>query len=90
MNLQYRYSSIASGIVSGMSEKVRENRLRKAAGRQGLLLVKSRVRDPRGTYFGMFALVDTLNDRGRFRGDYTLSLDAVETQLTSAGATRRV
>jgi len=38
--------------------KVRENRLRLAAQRQGLALVKSRRRDPRAIGHGCYCLVD--------------------------------
>jgi hypothetical protein len=38
--------------------KVKENRLRRAAERQGLRLVKSRRRDPRALDFGKYMLVD--------------------------------
>jgi hypothetical protein len=62
-------SCIASGMLSGIasntkedtmseeSEKVRENRLRRMADRQGLKLVKSRRRDPRALDYGTYALV---------------------------------
>lgn len=38
--------------------KVKENRLRRAADRQGLRLSKSRTRDPNGMDFGLYALID--------------------------------
>lgn len=38
--------------------KVRENRLRRAADRQGLRLVKSRSRAPNAVDFGLYALLD--------------------------------
>jgi len=38
--------------------KVRENRVRRAAKRQGLELVKSRRRDPRALDYGGYMLVD--------------------------------
>ena len=46
--------------MSDMSEtaKVRENRLRRAAHRQDLLLAKSRRRDARAYGFGMYRLLD--------------------------------
>jgi hypothetical protein len=40
------------------TDKVRENRLRRMAGRQGLRLMKSRRRDPRALDFGGYWLVD--------------------------------
>lgn len=47
--------------VAGMTNperKVLENRLRRAADRQGLALEKSRLRDTRAIGFGTFRLVD--------------------------------
>jgi hypothetical protein len=40
------------------AEKVRENRLRRAAERQGLLLKKSRRRDPRAYDYGVYWIVN--------------------------------
>jgi len=40
------------------SEKVRENRLRRMAERQGMILQKSRRRDPQAVDFGGYMLVD--------------------------------
>jgi hypothetical protein len=40
------------------SIKVRENRLRRMAGRQGLKLVKNPRRDPRATDYGSYMLTD--------------------------------
>src|SRR4051812_43735632 len=55
-------SSMASGILSSMTisttEKVRENRLRRMADRQGLALRKSARRDPRAIGFGLYFLID--------------------------------
>jgi len=67
-------------------EKVRENRLRRAAGRHGLRLVKSRRRDPRAADFGSYGLFDA-STRGVVLGDgqvangYGCDLDEVETWL---------
>ena len=49
----------ADALVTGLIEtdKVRENRLRRAANRQGLKLIKSRRRDPRALDFGAYWLV---------------------------------
>jgi len=41
-----------------LEDKVRENRLRRTADRQGLRLMKSRSRDPQALDFGLYALVD--------------------------------
>jgi hypothetical protein len=68
------------------AHKVRENRLRRAAQRQGLALAKSRRRDPRAYDFGTFMLVDpspsanNLVAHGLASG-YGLSLDEIEAAL---------
>lgn len=41
-----------------MNDKIRENRARRAASRQGLRLVKSKRRDPRALEFEKYALVN--------------------------------
>ena len=38
--------------------RVRENRVRRAADRQGYRLEKSRSRDPRAVDYGLYALID--------------------------------
>ncbi|MGH3380230.1 MAG: hypothetical protein ACRDP6_36405 [Actinoallomurus sp.] len=68
-----------------MSEdKVRENRLRRAAERQGYQLTKSRRRDPRAVDFGAYWIVDP-NTNSIAAGDSNtgMSLDDVEAWLTS-------
>ena len=42
--------------TGGVSEKVRENRARRAAERQGFTLVKSRVRDPLALAYGWYVM----------------------------------
>ena len=78
-------SSITTGIVSSMTDtdKVRENRLRRAAQRQSLMLTKSRRRDPRATDFGKYKLIDKSSGWGpqSFIGGYEMSLDDVEAAL---------
>lgn len=44
-----------------VSEKVRENRIRRMADRQELILRKSRRRDPRATDYGSYSLVTSNN-----------------------------
>src|SRR6266480_2203539 len=51
-------SSTTEGTTMERAEKVRENRLRRMAERQGLQLVKSRRRDPRAIDYGGYMLVD--------------------------------
>lgn len=61
-----------------MTDKVRENRARRAAARQRLQLVKSRRRDPRAWDFGLFMLVDANN--ATVLGEWT-NLENVENYL---------
>lgn len=72
---------------AAMSEKVRENRLRRMAERQGLRLEKSRLRDPRAIGYGTYQLVDPDGDTIVASGDpsrgYGMSLDQIEHELTS-------
>jgi hypothetical protein len=66
------------------SEKARENRLRRAAARQGYRLEKSRMRDKRGLGHGTFRLVDARTGRavhGDRRSGYGLTLDDVAARL---------
>ncbi|MGD2100831.1 MAG: hypothetical protein PVG83_01215 [Acidimicrobiia bacterium] len=66
-----------------MSEKVRENRLRRMAERQGLRLVKSRRRDPRALDYGVFWLRKGDDpERVVFGGTKGADLDAIEKRLT--------
>ena len=65
-------------------DKIRENRLRRAAQRQGLMLTKSRRRDPRATDYGTYMLVDQQTNAVVAYGlqsGYGLSLDEIETAL---------
>jgi hypothetical protein len=64
------------------TDKVRENRLRRVAERQGLRLTKSRRRDPRATDYGVYWLVD-LRTNGLESPESGLNLDEVETYLNS-------
>lgn len=66
--------------------KVRENRLRRAADRQGLRLSKSRSRDPKALDFGLYALIDTetngtVHPMLANRWSHALTLDEVEQWL---------
>lgn len=67
-----------------MSEKVRENRLRRMAERQGLVLLKSRRRDPKAYDFGGYMLTDARANTVVIGGDpfaYSASLDDAEAYL---------
>lgn len=77
--------SIASSTICGMSDdKVRENRLRRMAERQGYQLVKSRRRDPRAVDYGARWIVDPQTG-DVVAGDERrgMSLDEIEAWLTS-------
>ena len=61
-------------------EKSRETRLRRTAERRGLILVKSRRRDPRVTGYGRWFLFDAR--LGHLESpERGLTLDEVETRL---------
>ncbi len=64
--------------------KVRENKLRRMAARQGYGLMKSRARDPRALGYGGFMIVDPKTNfivAGASPGAYSLSADEVEEWL---------
>jgi hypothetical protein len=68
-------------------DQSREQRLRRAAKRQGLRLVKSRRRDPRAHDYGSYALVDVYTNMlvaGDQNTGYGLGLDEVEESLNSS------
>lgn len=70
-------------------DKIRENRLRRMAERQGLQLQKSRRRDPRALDYARYQLVDVYTNAlvagSSPWGGYGLDLDDVEEFLTSNG-----
>ncbi len=69
-------------------EKIRENRLRRMADRQGLALRKSGRRDPRAIDYGMYALVDPNKNAivaGAQSGRFDFTLDDVEHYLMGFG-----
>lgn len=76
-------------------DKVRENRLRRVADRQGLRLMKSRRRDPHATDFGTYMLVNVQTggvdaaDWGSFTKEYGLDLDDIEEWLSEPPAERK-
>ncbi len=67
-------------------DKVRENRLRRMASRQGLTLQRSRLRDSRAIGYGTYQLVDArtgdVKAAAEPDGGYGLTLDEIESQLT--------
>jgi hypothetical protein len=64
-------------------DKVRENRLRRMAERQGLVLQKSRRRDPRALDYGVYRLIDVRRNVNVEPGGEGMSLDEVEAWLTA-------
>jgi hypothetical protein len=67
------------------SVKVRENRLRRKARRQGLELQKSRRRDPHALDYGTYQLVDATTNSVVASGltsGYGLTLGDIERELT--------
>jgi hypothetical protein len=62
------------------AEKIRENRLRRMADRQGLRLVKSRRRDPRAIGYGTYTLIDLTDNTTVGDG---MTIDDVERALTT-------
>jgi hypothetical protein len=67
-----------------ISDKIRENRLRRAAERQGLALSKSRRRDPNALDFGCYVLVNPMLNAivfGAASGRYDQTLDDIEAYL---------
>ncbi len=66
------------------ADKIRENRLRRMAERQGLAVQKSRRRDPRAYDFGTYMLVDPVANAvvaSGLHSGYGMSLDDVERYL---------
>ena len=51
--------------MNDKDKKVRENRLRRKAARQGLTLTKSRLRDPDAVLYGTYMLMEA--------GDHTVA-----------------
>lgn len=67
--------------VTDVDGKIRENRLRRMAKRQGLHLHRSRRRDPRAVDYGLYFLVRSA-DIDREVPTAGLTLDQVEQYLT--------
>lgn len=66
--------------------KIKENRLRRMADRQGLALIKSKRRDPRSLDWQRFMIVDKFSNRivaGELNSPQSLSIDEVEQFLLS-------
>jgi hypothetical protein len=68
-------------MAMSSDEKVRENRLRRMADRQGLKLTRSRRRDPRAIDYGLYWLTD-IRTNTLISSEAGLDIDAVERLLT--------
>jgi hypothetical protein len=68
-------------MLSSMTDedKVRENRLRRAAHRQGITLMKSRRRDPRAFDYGVYWLAD--ENEWLLTPEQGITLDEIEAWL---------
>ena len=69
-------------MMTSTAERSREQNLRRAARRQGLVLQKSRVRDPRALDYGKWLVLDA---RGMTVAREMASIDAVEAYLNGEG-----
>ena len=63
-------------------EKVRENKLRRMAARRGLILKKSRRRDPQAFDYGAYWIIDA-HMNALLSESFGLDLDGVEEWLTT-------
>jgi hypothetical protein len=75
--------------VTDTAEKVRENRLRAAAQRQGYELRKSRRRDERAASYGGWMIVDPRSnsiEAGGMGDGFQMTIDDIERWLTSDDA----
>ncbi len=72
---------MVTGTLPSMAtdDKVRENRMRRTADRQGLMLSRSRRRDPLALDYGVYWLAD--RDRHLVSPEQGMSLDEVEAFL---------
>lgn len=80
------------GVKVTASEKVRENKLRRMAARRGLVLLKSRRRDPGAIDYGGWMVADAGTGgvvTGADPAPYFLSIDEVEAFLGEWAAGRR-
>lgn len=79
--------TVTADAINAMTDqeyKVLENRLRRAAERQGLRLEKSRSRDPRATDYRTYRLVDPSTNTlvaYAVQGGYGLGLDEIAREL---------
>jgi hypothetical protein len=67
-------------------EKIRENRLRRVGARRGIRLAKSRRRDEHALDFGRYWLIDSRSGTVIAGGQWGVSLDEVEEELSGPTA----
>ncbi len=77
------------GAATAQTRKVRENRLRRMAARQGLVLEKSPRRDTLALDYGLWRVGrkgahGVVWEKGRRPGNFPATLDEIERRLTSA------
>jgi hypothetical protein len=71
--------------MGAQAEKVRENRLRRMAERQGLALKKSGRRDPRAIDYDRWMIVDPTTNSvvaGTEKGRPSMTIEQIEAYLT--------
>jgi hypothetical protein len=68
-------------MAVSQDEKVRENRLRRMADRQGLKLTRSRRRDPRALDYGLYWLAEIRSDT-LVTSESGMTIDQIEAWLT--------
>lgn len=77
-----------SGMTLDPAEKVRINRVRRMAARQGLTLQRSRRRDPRAIDYGTYWLIETRTGAVALGDTLGVTLDEIETALLDTGVAR--
>ena len=68
------------------TEKIRENRLRRAAERQGYKLVKSKRRDPRAIGYGGWTIANVATGKVEAGANGFINVDEVERFLNGENA----
>lgn len=71
--------------MTGTEDKVRENRLRRVAARRGLVLKRSKRRDPQALDYGAYWLVDAEGNYLVYGDQWGTDLDGIEEYLKGNG-----
>ena len=77
-----------ASMTDDRTAKVRENRIRRMAARQGLTLARSRRRDPRAIDYGTYWLIVPTTNAVALGGQLGVSLDEIESALLDTGVAR--